>query len=53
MKVTAKQIRALHAKASRDGDVKLLTLCEIALGGNGPLNQIARDAVSRQIAGDS
>lgn len=45
MKIHGRHICKLGQQALADGNDSLATLCEIALGGDGPLNQIARRSV--------
>lgn len=45
MKIHGRRIRRLGQQALAAGNDSLATLCEIALGGDGPLNQIARRSV--------
>lgn len=40
--VTRMDIRERGVRAATDGDSKLQTLCEVALGGRAQLNQVAR-----------
>jgi hypothetical protein len=49
VRVNNRQIRQLHAEAVESGDLSLMTLCEISLGGRGALNQVARTAVEAHL----